>query len=271
MKSKKVFVMAIIIAAIGAAGPPAISSGAQQASATVPEKEVTLISVFDNYEIDPELRTGWGLGCVVKTSRETLLFDTGGSSEILLANMAKMGIDPKSIGKVVISHIHGDHTGGLEGFLDKNSDVTVFIPDSFPGSFRNMINRKGAKFVDVSKPAKISENIFSTGELYGPPQEQSLIIDSQKGLIIVAGCAHPGIENITEKAKEIMPGKEVYLVLGGFHHPNISVVAKIRKLGVKRVAPSHCTGDPAREAFRKEYKEDFIEYGVGKTIEIKGN
>ena len=231
--------------------------------------EITLISVYDNYQVNPELKTAWGFATIIKTPNELILFDTGGSSEILLFNMEKLGINPASIKKIVISHIHGDHVGGLEGFLERNSNVTVFIPSSFPESIKNTIVQKGAKFVEISAPRKISDFIYTTGELYGPPKEQSLIIDSKRGLIVITGCAHPGIVNIVKKAKELMKRDKVYLVLGGFHHPPISCVKEFKELGVEKVAPSHCTGDSVREAFREEYKEDFIEYGVGKVIEIK--
>ncbi len=230
---------------------------------------ITLISVYDNYQVDTKLKTAWGFATIIKTSQELILFDTGGNSEILLFNMEKLGINSTSIKKIVISHIHGDHVGGLEGFLERNSNVTVFIPSSFPESIKNMIIQKGAKFVEVSAPKKISDSIYTTGELYGPPEEQSLIIDSKKGLVVITGCAHPGIVNIVKKAKELMKKDKVYLVLGGFHHPPISCVEEFRKLGVEKVAPSHCTGDLVKEAFREKYKEDFIEYGVGKVIEIR--
>ena len=231
--------------------------------------EITLISVYDNYQVNPELKAAWGFATIIKTPNELILFDTGGNSEILLFNMEKLGINPASIKKIVISHIHGDHVGGLEGFLERNSNVTVFIPSSFPESIKNMIVQKGAKFVEISAPRKISDFIYTTGELYGPPKEQSLIIDSKKGLIVITGCAHPGIVNIVKKAKELMKRDKVYLVLGGFHHPPVSCVKEFKELGVEKVAPSHCTGDSVREAFKEEYKEDFIEYGVGKVIEIK--
>lgn len=247
--------------------PPEISIESEKEE----KPEITLISVYDNYQVDPDLKTAWGFGCIINTSAELILFDTGGDSEILLFNMEKMNIDPKSINKVIISHIHGDHVGGLEGFLEKNSNVTVFIPGSFPNSFRDMITSQGAEFVDISSPGKISNFVYTTGELYGPPKEQSLIINSKKGLIVITGCAHPGVVNIVKKVKELMKKDNVYLVTGGFHHPPIAVVKKFRELGVKKVAPSHCTGDPVREAFAEEYKEDFIEYGVGKTIEIKNS
>jgi len=233
------------------------------------KQEITLISVYDNYQVDPEMKTSWGFATIIKTPRDVILFDTGGNSEILLFNMKKLGIDPASIKKIVISHIHGDHTGGLEGFLDKNPNITVFIPSSFPQSIKDMIIQKGGRFVEISAPEKISDFVYTTGELYGPPKEQSLIVDSKKGLVIITGCAHPGVVNIVERAKELMKRDKVYLVLGGFHHPPLSCVKEFRELEVEKVAPSHCTGDLVREAFREEYKEDFIEYGVGKIIEIR--
>jgi len=231
--------------------------------------EIALISVYDNYQVDTRLKTAWGFATVIKTPKELILFDTGGNPEILLSNMKKLGIDPSSIKKVVISHIHGDHLGGLEGFLERNGNVTVFIPSSFPQSVKNMIIQKGARFVEISAPRKISDFVYTTGELYGPPEEQSLIIDSKKGLVVITGCAHPGIVDIVKRAKELMKRDKVYLVLGGFHHPSLSCVKEFKKLRIEKVAPSHCIGDLVREALKKEYKGNFIEYGVGKTIGIK--
>ncbi|MBN2102573.1 MBL fold metallo-hydrolase [bacterium] len=231
-------------------------------------KEVTLISVYDNYQTNPELKTGWGFGTVVKTPQESILFDTGGDSDILLSNMEKIKIDPGSIDMVFISHVHGDHVGGLKGFLEKNNHVTVFIPASFPTSIRNMITAQGAEFVDVSQPQKISDCIFSTGEIDGPPIEQSLIIQLKKGLVVMTGCGHPGIERIVQKTKNLFPELNVYMGIGGFHRPSVDVVQALQELGVEKIAPSHCTGDRVIEAFREAYQDNFIRYGVGKIIEI---
>lgn len=234
-----------------------------------PEEETNpkVSILYDNYGCDKSLKTSWGFSCLVEVGNKSVLFDTGGDSEILLGNMEKMGIDPGQIDVVVLSHIHGDHTGGLKGFLERNSNVTIYIPESFPDNFRQKIKSQGARFVDVSHARKITGPVYTTGELYGPPEEQSLVINSEKGLVVITGCAHPGIVNIVEKARELME-RDVCLVVGGLHHPRLSVVKEFRELGVKKVAPSHCTGGPAREAFAEEYKENYIKSGVGKIIEI---
>ena len=231
--------------------------------------EVTLISVFDNNSVNSELKTSWGFASIIKTPAENILFDTGGDADILLFNMKKMNIDPKSIDKVFISHEHGDHIDGLAGFLEKNNKVTVYIPASFSGSVKNMIRARGVEYKEITEAAKITGFMYSTGELPGPPTEQSLIIDSKKGIIVMTGCAHPGIVKIVEKAKKMTQSKDVYLVVGGFHRPPLSVAKEFRELGVKKATPTHCTGDDVRQAFAEEYKEDFVEYGVGKIVEIK--
>lgn len=246
----------------------------EEEAPTIPEKEIEkpaadiIISVvYDNYEFDPRLTTSWGISCLVEIDGKTILFDTGGDSPTLLGNMEKLGIDPPQIDIVVLSHIHGDHVGGLYGFLEVNNKVTVYIPSSFPDSFRERITKAGASFIDVDKPTKIWNNVYSTGELGTWIKEQSLIIDTDKGLVVISGCAHPGIANIVRKAKELLDN-EVYLVLGGFHSPPLSVVQEFRELGVQKTAPSHCTGERATEAFKDEYKDNFIKSGVGKIIKI---
>ena len=235
------------------------------------EGKICIAIVYDNYKVNPNLTSSWGFGCVIRTPDKDILFDTGGDSTILLSNMDKMGIDPKDIDIVVISHIHGDHVGGLNGFLEKNGDVKVYIPSSFPDSIREKIKSYGAKCFDVKDSMKISDNIYTTGEMGTWIKEQSLILDTKEGLVVITGCAHPGVINIAKKAKQILH-KKIYLFMGGFHLFNASkselksIIKGFRNLGIKKVAPSHCSGDRCRQLFKEEYKEDYIESGVGKII-----
>lgn len=238
------------------------------------EGNISIIVVYDNYRVDPNLTTSWGFGCVIKTPITNILFDTGGNSSILLSNMEKMNIDPKDIDIVVISHIHMDHRGGLNGFLERNGNVKVYIPASFLDPIREKIKSYGAEYQDVKDSIQISDNIWTTGEMGTPIEEQSLVLDTKEGLVVITGCAHPGVVSITEKAKQILPDRNIYLVMGGFHLGSASdlelksIIKGFRNLGVKKAAPSHCSGDRCRELFKEEYKEDYIENGVGNIIEI---
>jgi len=238
------------------------------------KEKISIITVYDNYKTDPNLKTGWGFSCLIKISGENILFDTGADSETLISNVEKMGIDLTEVDTIVLSHIHGDHTGGLEGVLKRNGNVKVYIPGSFPSSMQEMISLYGGESIDITEPFQITKGVYSTGELGDWIKEQSLIIDSEKGLIVITGCAHPGIVNIIQKTKQLFREKEVFLVLGGFHLSSFSnsqlqgIIQDFKDLGVQKAAPCHCSGDRCRQLFEQEYKENFIENGAGKVIKI---
>jgi metal-dependent hydrolase (beta-lactamase superfamily II) len=68
-----------------------------------------------------------------------------------------LGIYPKEIDLVVLSHIHGDHVGGLPSFLEKNPEVVVYLPKSFPKGFKDKLKEYEAKIVEVQEPLKICQ------------------------------------------------------------------------------------------------------------------
>ena len=200
------------------------------------------------------------------------MFDTGGDAPTLLSNMGTLGLDPREIDIVVLSHIHGDHVGGLEGILAANRELTLYLPHSFPASFKAQLERR-VPLVEVDEPVEIANGIYTTGEMGRGILEQSLVLVTEQGLVVITGCAHPGVVNIVAKAKEIARG-EVYLVTGGFHLGGVSeaaiqgIVEDFRELGVQKVAPCHCSGDLARSVFGKAYGGDFILAGAGKRLKI---
>ena len=236
--------------------------------------DLSLTIVYDNNPYGKNLETRWGFSCYVKGTEKTILFDVGGESSVLLANMRKLAIDPKTVDIIVLSHIHYDHIGGLSDFLKVNPEVTVYMPKSLPRSVKDIVNKAGAKLVEVHKPIKICEDVYSTGELGSFIKEQSLIIKTSKGSVVITGCAHAGIVNIVKKAKE-MHKTDVYLALGGFHlcwmnsRQIKGIVKGLKEQKVKKVAPCHCSGDLARKQFEKVYGKDFILSGAGKKITIK--
>jgi len=236
--------------------------------------KLTLTIVYDNNGYDQRLETRWGFSCMIEGLAKTILFDTGGDGVTLLGNMRKLDIDPAEVDVVVLSHIHADHVGGLNSLLEENSDVIVYLPESFPQSFKDGVKSLGARVHEVSGPEELFAGVYTTGELGNGIREQSLVIATGEGLVVITGCAHPGVVDIIQTAKGLVPKEEVYLTMGGFHlsgaaTPEIeSVIQGFRRLGVRKVAPCHCSGDETRRLFKEEYREDYINSGAGKIIAI---
>jgi len=254
--------------------PPAKAPTTSSPQALPESRSSELVILYDNNQFDNRLRTAWGFSCLIRLPQETVLFDTGGDSSTLLHNMRQLQIDSGEVDAVVLSHIHGDHVGGLNGFLEQNSAVTVYLPQSFPQSFKDEVKSSGAEVEEVYEARELFSGVYTTGELGHGTREQSLIITTTKGLVIITGCAHPGVVNIIRKAKEIVPDNKVYLVMGGFHLSGASsaqiesIISSFVDLAVEKVAPCHCSGDETRRLFKEQYGEGYIESGVGKRVPL---
>jgi len=231
------------------------------------------VIVYDNNRYDDRLKTDWGFSCYLEGLEKTILFDTGGDGKILISNLEKMGLNPEKIDVVVLSHFHGDHTGGLDELLKRNPRIEVWLPDHFPENFKEGIRKKGAAVIEVSKVQPICRRAFTSGVIAGHIREQSLVLDTDKGLVVITGCAHPGIVEILTRVKESFQ-KNIYLVFGGFHLAGTSgaeiesIISQFRTLGVKKVGPTHCSGDLARKLFAEKFAEDFLRLGAGREIAI---
>lgn len=260
--------------------PPTLTSTAAPTTTSLPPETTTteeravmrLTIVYDNYAHDPRLTDGWGFAVLIEVSGRRILFDTGGDGAALLGNLTLLGIAPSTLDAVVLSHEHQDHVGGLSALLDAGLTAPVYLPASFSPTFKTAVATR-TRVVEVAGPRQIRPGVFSTGQMGGPIVEQALALDTPQGVVVITGCAHPGIVEMVRRAREVVPG-EVTLVLGGFHLSQATagqidvVVASFRELGVNRVAPTHCTGDAAREAFAREYGNDFLDAGVGRLIEV---
>ena len=230
--------------------------------------------VFDNNPGLPGFPTLWGFAAVIQTPARIVLFDTGSNGRALLKNMAALQLPPAAVDLLFLSHPHWDHIGGLDSFLEVNPRATVVVHDGFS---RHLIQDLRALCGEVRvvgpEPQPLAPGIFSTGVLDSDPPEQALILDFDGMTAAISGCAHPGMEQIVERARAVL-GKKVDWAIGGFHlmYADAAAIARsvtnLQHLGVEYVVPTHCTGDEAREAFHRAYGERCLLGGVGRQIEF---
>lgn len=231
--------------------------------------------IYNNIGTGADLSSKWGLSMLIENDEETTLFDTGGESEVLWENMQKLDIDIEKISNVVISHNHWDHVNGLSTIIKKcNNNPKVYVPEF---ELKNIKSKfPGANYIAVHEPAKINENVWTSGQLTGaykdiPIYEQSIIVLQNEDAYLFTGCSHPGIVNIVEKTRAIFPDKTLRFIAGGFHLNRHRVDQiqdisdKLKELKVKKIGPSHCTGDAALKIFKKEWKENFIDFDLAQN------
>lgn len=212
-----------------------------------------IIIIYDNtlYSVLPGLKSDWGFSACIEIYDRRILFDTGGNGRILLDNMKILGINPLNITDVFISHNHYDHVGGLSHFLNENKNIILHSPPSFRGV-------KYAKKVKFYKgPKKIHKGVYSSGEINGI--EQSLAVETEKGLLVITGCSHPPMTKILSSFKNF--GK-ITSIAGGFH--DFSEFQLFSEMEL--ISAMHCTGKI--KEIKRIYPQQFTSGGVGKVIRL---
>lgn len=247
---------------------------AAQAPTTIP---LRITIVFDNTVYDGDLEAAWGFAAIIERGDHMLLFDTGADGAMLLRNMAALGFDPLDIDTVVLSHNHADHTAGMDRVLASGVTPTVYVLDSFPRTFKTRVARK-TTVIEVERGQEVAPGIFTTGTLTsGTPDEQALVIPTGEGLIVITGCAHPGIVEIAAAARDLFDDSDqpVLLAMGGFHLMNHTayqldkIIDRLHELDVQQIMPTHCTGEDSITHFAEKLGEAYVEGGVGRVLEFE--
>jgi 7,8-dihydropterin-6-yl-methyl-4-(beta-D-ribofuranosyl)aminobenzene 5'-phosphate synthase len=264
--------------------------------------------LYDAFGARQALEADWGLALLVEFSGRRILFDTGNNPRIFAHNVRTLGIDLTDLDHVVISHRHGDHTSGLAHLLQVNPDVPIHAPAELfgvfgsslpmdfyrsvpslptrnryfggvePGRIRSGSAWPGANFAPVESPTEIAPDVIVVPTVSDRPgtlemRELSLALRGRDGLVVVLGCSHPGLEKILRGSRSVSP--DLHLVVGGLHlvtasDPDIARLARSLRddYRLDRIAPGHCTGEPAFAEFADVFRDDYEYAGLGAVLEF---
>ncbi|MBQ6479187.1 MAG: MBL fold metallo-hydrolase [Erysipelotrichaceae bacterium] len=238
----------------------------------------------------------------IETGNDRILFDTG-YSDVFMINAEKMGIDLSQINKIVLSHGHNDHTGGLVYYLREKRNVEIIAhPDTFihredetgvissPLSAETIGER--ARLRLTKEPYEVSQDLLYLGEIPVScdfeervpigrnengeadylPDDSALVYQGKDGLFIITGCSHSGICNIIEYAKKVTGVDRIKGVIGGFHLLKEGerldhTVSYLKKENIRELYPCHCVSLKARIAMAKEMT--IQETGTGLSIDME--
>jgi len=229
--------------------------------------------IYDNYVTKKGTTSDWGFSVLIEGLEKEILFDTGTNPAIFESNFHNFGIDPSEINLLVLSHEHNDHTGGIASFINMKKGIPVLMPESFSATFKQKMVSLGLQPVMADAPSKICQNLYTSGEFDFEIPEEALVVDTQKGLVVLTGCAHPGIIEMLRKIKNDF-GKNIYMVCGGFHLMNktdgemTTIISEMKKLGVLKCGGTHCTGEKQIKMFKDAFGENYVELGTGNKIMI---
>ena len=257
-------------------GAPAIAGAAMDPA---PAGRVTIL--YDAFGDRPGLERDWGFSALIEYGGHRILFDAGNDGEIFARNVRRLGVDLRRLDFAVISHRHGDHTGGLAYLLRVNPTVTIYAPKErfgiFGGDVPTSIIRPdtalparmryfggvvpaelssstvwpGAHFVHVDTLTEIAPGVALVSTVSRTPgtlelRELSLVLRTPEGLVVFVGCSHPGIETILEATRPY--GDHVHEIFGGLHlvaTPDTAIARIATELHdtwrLDLIAPGHCT------------------------------
>jgi 7,8-dihydropterin-6-yl-methyl-4-(beta-D-ribofuranosyl)aminobenzene 5'-phosphate synthase len=221
-----------------------------------------------------DLEPGFGFSAFVRFNGKVILFDTGGERSILARNLKTLKLDSVPLDAVVISHNHWDHVYGLPAVA---GNTPAYVPGSALDGIRQQNPR--ASLVAVEESMEIAPRTWVVGpmsvEYRGVPlSEQVLVLEKNDGLAVIVGCSHPGIVAIVETVKERFGDRSIALIAGGMHLRDTSesgiesIASDLKRLGVNRIAPSHCTGDRAVEIFRRHWTGTVLPFDLGDRLPL---
>lgn len=217
----------------------------------------------------------WGISFLVG---DNIIFDAFGRTDIFQKNIAKFRMKTEHVKHIVISHDDWDHIDGLWYLLERIRNARVYVCPHFSKETKDRIRSYPVKMIEVKGFTRIDKNVYSTGEMIGHSDgrvvyEQSLVLRTPKGIVIITGCAHQGIINIVEKVTKRFKGR-IYLLIGGMHLRDAAkedvkkIVIKLKNHGIEKISPMHCTGSFAAGVIKKTFGVKSILAKQGTVIHV---
>jgi len=270
--------------------------------------DVIITVLLNNTTLNDSLIAEHGLSLWIEYRNNRVLFDTGQSNAVI-SNARKLGIDFASTDAIVISHGHYDHTGGLSDAVDIALKAKIYL---HPSAIEPKFNKKNmsAKYIGMSDSAKkaiqgrhviwtaasaylypgvavtgqvprtndfedvggaffLDENCMKPDNLL---DDQTLFMESSKGLVVVFGCAHSGVVNILDYISRLTGCKKIHAVIGGMHLLNANhnrienTIKAFRKYEIQKIMPMHCTGQKAMEELKNVFGDKCLLLCAGDKI-----
>ena len=265
--------------------------------------------VVDNRK-NGDIQGEWGLCIYIEYGDQKILLDVG-ASNLFARNAEKLGISLKKVDMAVLSHAHYDHANGMEAFFQNNDKAKFYLRETcgencyfkkwfitkYIGIPKHILEKYPDRIIFAKGDTKLCEGIYliphkteglseigKREKMYQHrdrkwypddfSHEQSLVFETQKGLVIFNSCSHGGAVNIINEVAATFPDKKVYALIGGFHlfnKPVSEVQAlgkKIRETGIEYVCTGHCTGGKAYAALQEELGDKLHQLQVGLVMEF---
>jgi 7,8-dihydropterin-6-yl-methyl-4-(beta-D-ribofuranosyl)aminobenzene 5'-phosphate synthase len=281
---------------------------ARSGYAVQPPSPSRVTILYDAFGDRAGLTRDWGFAALVEYRGRRILFDTGNNAEIFAANIRALHVNLRTIDFVVVSHRHGDHTAGINYLLQVNPRAKIYAPrESFgvfgaalpgtfyradtalpgrmryfdgqpPGELRFGTPWPKANVTLVDSLTEVVPGAFIIATVSETPgtlelRELSLALQTSEGMVLLVGCSHPGIETILTASRPV--ADRVHLILGGLHlvtTPDTEIERITTSLHdqwhVRRIAPGHCTGEPAFAALQRTFGEAYVYAGLGTIIDL---
>ena len=269
------------------------------------------VILIDNLSNNPDLTPEWGLAIYIEHEGKKYLLDTG-ASENFAKNAETLGIDLSQVDFGVLSHAHYDHSDGMDTFFEKNAKADFWLRHPSKENCYGSHEMETIDYIGIKKgiletykdriryaegKVELAPNVYLLGhttpdlDYYGQlyrmflkigdqyqyddfRHEQSLVFDTDKGLVVFNSCCHAGADNILLEAMQAFPGKQVHAIIGGFHlfespaHAVREFGQRLQDTGVERVVTGHCTGLDAYDILKDMLGDKAQQMECGLVLEF---